>query len=197
VLVGILVPLVDTQGSSGILLPPDLQDENHYRNVITLVRHVPDVKIWMPTREINTIQNVHREMIRHRVEFPKYLIPRVSANKIDGKPPRGFPFTSAVVTGQDDASCVAQLQKNHCDGEIANCRACWTDQHVTYPLQLLAQEISRLFILLSGPSLPRRRPDPLRCCSAKWVGRMRLAENAPAYRHERIRCARRSAPLPR
>ena len=88
----------------------------------------------MPSREIQTIQNVHREMIRDCVEFPKNLITRISANLIDGKPPRGFPYTSAVVSDPEEATCVARSQKNKCDGEQGNCRACWDDPHLTYPL---------------------------------------------------------------
>jgi hypothetical protein len=112
----------------------DLQDENHYKNVITMARHTPEVVIWMPTREIQILQNVHREMVRLALEFPQNLIPRVSANKINGPAPRGFQYTSAVVSDQADATCVAQLQGNKCDGEVADCRACWTEKHVTYPL---------------------------------------------------------------
>ena len=112
----------------------DVQDENHYRNIITLARHAPGVKIWMPSREVRTIQNVHRQMVRDCIEFPKNLVPRISANLIDGKPPAGFEFTSSVVADPAEATCVAQQQKNKCDGEVANCRACWEDRHVSYPL---------------------------------------------------------------
>lgn len=112
----------------------DLCGANHYRNVVTLARHVPQVKIWMPTREIQVITAVHEEMALQGVPFPANLVPRISANMIDGKPPRGFPYTSAVISDAENASCVAPLQKNRCDGEKTSCRACWAESHVTYPL---------------------------------------------------------------
>jgi hypothetical protein len=108
----------------------DLQGRNHLRNLVTLASHVPDVKIWLPTRELETVRAVRSEI----GEFPENLIVRISSNKVDGAAVRNFQYTSAVVTDQADATCVAQLQGNKCDGEMAECRACWTEKHVTYPL---------------------------------------------------------------
>ena len=112
----------------------DLQSENHYKNIITVAKHTPDVKIWMPTREIGVLLAVHREMAEQCIEFPMNLIPRVSANMIDGPIPKGFKYTSRVVTDPEQATCIAQKQKNKCDGEIDNCRACWNADNVDYPL---------------------------------------------------------------
>jgi len=86
--------------------------------------------MWLPTREVQTVRAVLREVL----EFPENLIVRVSANRIDGKLPKGFRFTSAVVSNLEEATCVAQKQQNKCDGEVASCRACWEEDHVTYPL---------------------------------------------------------------
>lgn len=101
----------------------DLVDENHYRNIITMARHVPDVRIWMPSREIRTIQNVLRQMVRAGLPYPHNLLTRVSGPLIDGPPPAGFPHTSTVVSVQEpeDGICPAPEQDGHC-GE---CRSCW------------------------------------------------------------------------
>jgi hypothetical protein len=58
---------------------------------------------------------------------PPNLKPHVPANLIDGPILKGFPYTSRVVADPEDATCIAQRQKNKCDGEVGNCRACWTD----------------------------------------------------------------------
>jgi hypothetical protein len=108
----------------------DIQGLHHLKNIVTMAQHVPDVKTWLPTRETATVRAVLREI----GEFPENLIVRVSANQIDGEPPDGFAYTSAVVTDPKSASCIAQRQHNRCDGEVASCRACWEEAHVTYPL---------------------------------------------------------------
>lgn len=63
------------------------------------------MKFWLRTREIQTVRSVFQEIL----EFPEYLIARVSPNKNDGKPPKGFPYTSSVVTGGGDGGHAAAL----------------------------------------------------------------------------------------
>lgn len=106
----------------------DLQGANMLKNVVRIARAVPDVIIWMPTRETATLRSVLREI----GEFPTNFVPRVSSPQVNGKPLKGFAYTSNVVTA--GASCIAQLQGNKCDGELGKCRACWEDEHVSYPL---------------------------------------------------------------
>ena len=112
----------------------DIASPNHLKNMLTVARLTPDVLHWCPSREVNTIQTVERELIRDLLEWPENFRLRVSANLIDGKHPRGFKYTSVVVSDTENATCIAQQQKNKCDGEIGNCRACWTEPQVTYPL---------------------------------------------------------------
>jgi Gene product 88 len=88
----------------------DLQGENHLRNIVTVAEHTPDVRHWLPTRET--------EIVRAVGEFPENLVVRLSATKIDGKPPR-WPTTSTVVT--EGETCPA----SHQGGSCGNCRACW------------------------------------------------------------------------
>jgi hypothetical protein len=70
----------------------DLQEVNHLKNIVTIAEAETDVKIWMPTREIETVRAVLKEI----VEFPENLTVRVSASKIDGKPPRALPQPSPL-----------------------------------------------------------------------------------------------------
>lgn len=110
----------------------DIVDEHHYRNIITMARHMPDVQIWMPTREIRTIQNVHRELLRQRLALPENLLVRVSAALIDGEPPPGFPHTSTVISSQEPDKGICPSPEN--GGTCGECRACWdrSVQNVAY-----------------------------------------------------------------
>lgn len=95
----------------------DLQGENHLRNIVTIAENVPDVSMWLPTRETEYVRAVER--------FPENLTVRVSSNTIDGSPPQ-FPHTSVVSRdGADGYACPSLHQGNSC----GSCRACW-DQDV-------------------------------------------------------------------
>jgi Gene product 88 len=108
----------------------DLQSVNHLKNIARVAEAVPQVIIWMPTREIDILRKVLDEM----GAFPSNLIPRVSATRVDGKAPKGWRYTSSVVSDPEEASCISQKQGGKCDGAIDNCRACWLADHVTYQL---------------------------------------------------------------
>ena len=99
----------------------------------------PQVGFWLATREKAMVRRYFKDR-----ELPANLLVRVSADMIDGKPPKGFATTSTVKSGRtldqwqklvqdnDDEQwyCPAPLQDNRCD----ECRACWSaDVHnVTY-----------------------------------------------------------------
>src|SRR5262249_40071771 len=57
----------------------DLQGANHLRNICTIAEHTPEVRIWLPTREIETVRAVLAERV-----FPENLIVRISNNMVDG-----------------------------------------------------------------------------------------------------------------
>jgi hypothetical protein len=105
----------------------DLQGVNHLRNIVTLARHVPDVRMWLPTREYEVVRAC-------AADIPDNLIVRVSAHQVDGQPPSWWPTTSTVTSVQEagDGICPARDQDNQC-GE---CRACWDDDvaNVAYRL---------------------------------------------------------------
>jgi hypothetical protein len=84
--------------------------------LITVARNVPDVRVWLPTREYAVVRECASEI-------PENLTVRVSAHMVDAEPPSWWPTTSTVVSGQEpgDGICPAREQENAC-GE---CRACW------------------------------------------------------------------------
>jgi hypothetical protein len=98
----------------------DVQGVNHLKNIATLARSVPQVRMWIPTREAVTVRAVQKDL----GGFPDNLTVRVSAPMIDGRPPKGFPPTSVVYTeGAPEGSfaCPSREQANCC----ADCRQCW------------------------------------------------------------------------
>jgi hypothetical protein len=99
----------------------DIQGANHLRNIITLARHVPDVRMWLPTREYEVVRAC-------AADIPDNLTVRVSAHQVDGEPPSWWPTTSTVTSAQEagDGICPARDQDNRC----GDCRACW-DRGVT------------------------------------------------------------------
>jgi hypothetical protein len=104
----------------------DLVNINHLRNICTIAAHLPDIRMWLPTREYETVRAVQ--------EIPANLVVRVSAHLIDGSPPRGFSNTSTVVSKNTEApaTCPAPDQ----DGKCGECRMCWDSErkNVVYRL---------------------------------------------------------------
>lgn len=105
----------------------DLQDESMLRNICTVARNTADVRHWLPTREYEIVRACKHEL-------PENLLVRVSATKIDGAPPRWWPTTSTVVSGQewDEGICGAK----ETDGNCGPCRDCWDHEvpNVAYRL---------------------------------------------------------------
>jgi hypothetical protein len=113
----------------------DIASASHLKNMLTVARFTPDVLHWCPSREITTIRDVTRELLQAGLAWPENFRVRVSSPMVDGAPLPGFTYTSTVVSNAADATCIAQRQKNKCDGEVDNCRACWEKEgNVSYPL---------------------------------------------------------------
>jgi hypothetical protein len=92
----------------------DVQDTNHFRNIMTVCLYTPSVKHWMPTREYGIVCG-------H--EHPSNLCVRLSAHMVDGVPPSyGLP-TSTVSTGEAVAGVRCNAPSN--DGRCGSCRLCW------------------------------------------------------------------------
>ena len=100
----------------------DLDSLAQFEAIIEVARRTPDVKHWLPTREIQVVKS-------YKGEIPANLVVRVSAPMVGQKPVSGFNNTSTVhvkgetVHGQE---CVAYKQGNAC----LDCRACW-DKNVS------------------------------------------------------------------
>lgn len=101
----------------------DVQDRNHFQNIITVCENTPDVKHWMPTREYAIVRGF---------SHPSNLCVRLSAHMVDGMPPDfGLP-TSTVSTGLPVLGVRCNAPSN--DGRCGSCRWCWDSgvQNVDY-----------------------------------------------------------------
>ncbi len=105
----------------------DLQGVNHLRNIITVARHVPDVQIWLPTREYEVVRTCADDI-------PDNLTVRVSAHRVDGEPPSWWPTTATVVSTQEPGEGICPAPEQ--DGRCEECRVCWDREvrNVTYRL---------------------------------------------------------------
>lgn len=108
----------------------DLQGVWHLDNIIQVCRRVPDVKFWLPTREIKMVT----DWLSQGKKVPKNLVIRISDHLID-QPLRGIDsrvkhHTSGVNTDKKKVTCRAF----ETDGQCGKCRKCWDPRvrHVTY-----------------------------------------------------------------
>ena len=99
----------------------DLQSKAHAEMCAEVARRTPDVKHWLRTRE--------RKLVADLV-VPDNMIVRLSADKIDQRPPSKWVHTATVHWHQPAPKgshvCPAPQQGNKC----GTCRACW-DKDVT------------------------------------------------------------------
>ena len=95
----------------------DFQSLNHLLNVLRICGAVRDVLFWAPTREASLLAQIDPD------DVPENLVLRLSGNLIDGKPPKGWPYTSTVVTDYDAATCPSSKEGGSCTD--AECSACW------------------------------------------------------------------------
>lgn len=92
----------------------DLQDRNHFQNIMMVCSHTPSVNHWLPTREYAVVRGF---------SFPDNLCVRLSAHMVDGMPPDyGIP-TSTVSTGLPILGVRCNAPSN--DGRCGSCRWCW------------------------------------------------------------------------
>jgi hypothetical protein len=92
----------------------DLQDRNHFQNIMMVCSHTPSVNHWLPTREYSIVRGF---------SFPDNLCVRLSAHMVDGMPPDyGIP-TSTVSTGLPVLGVRCNAPSN--DGRCGSCRWCW------------------------------------------------------------------------
>jgi len=91
----------------------DLQGPEHLKKIFEVCKQTPDTMHWLPTREHSLLSLLDPEVI------PKNLIIRISATKVNGRPPGWWPWTSTVST--EGKTCPAPDQ----GGKCRSCRACW------------------------------------------------------------------------
>lgn len=98
----------------------DIQSISHLENICEVAKRLPNIKFWLPTREYALIGQYK---LKHGA-FPKNLCVRLSAYKINGKPPASIAKAYRVQTSgvkKTGFTCPASKQDNKC----LDCRACW------------------------------------------------------------------------
>jgi Gene product 88 len=106
----------------------DLQDLEHLEKIVEIVKRLPKMKFWLPTREYGIVGQFK---IKHK-NFPKNLTIRLSSYMIDGPPPplaKAYGVQSSGVS-KDGFTCPASKQFNSC----RDCRKCWDPkvQNINY-----------------------------------------------------------------
>ena len=96
----------------------DIQSVNHLLNIAMVMRFLPSVRGWLPTREYG--------MVDACKDLPDNLIVRASAHMLNASAPSRFPNTSIILTDnsllpQGASLCPAYTQ----GGECKDCRNCW------------------------------------------------------------------------
>lgn len=122
----------------------DLQGLWHLRNITDVCGRTPEVRHWLPTREIPTVQR----FIATGNVIPANLVIRLSAMMIDSEPVvppdlahfatsavASVPYSSSkfrIVEGKGSIECRAVETR---DNKCGECRACWDARVtcVTYP----------------------------------------------------------------
>ena len=97
----------------------DIQSKNHFKNICDVAKKTPHILHWIPTRE----HKIVNDFVKDGNTIPDNLIVRISATKVDGKPPSNAMHTSTVHKDKKAIGfeCPASLQ----DGKCQDCRACW------------------------------------------------------------------------
>ena len=96
----------------------DIQSFGHLMKIFEVCELTPQIKHWLATREYQLINQLDVK------DVPKNLCLRVSAIKVDSKPPTFWKWTSGVHKDKKaiGRECPAYKQ----DGECGSCRACWS-----------------------------------------------------------------------
>jgi len=115
----------------------DLQSVEHMTKICAVAALTPQIKHWLPTRELKTVQ----DYLAQGGTIPDNLTVRLSAYMIDRPATQAWPVTSGVHTdtnqrwisrkqGKKTYVCPAPKQGNKC----MDCRACWSKNvpHVSY-----------------------------------------------------------------
>lgn len=106
----------------------DVQSINHLNAINEIALALPEVKFWLPTREIKIV----RTWQKLYGQFASNLIVRISAHMNDAQPNHKITgYASGVVDKSTDLIgqiCPAPTQGNEC----GDCRACWNLETILY-----------------------------------------------------------------
>jgi hypothetical protein len=92
----------------------------HLVAIVKIAEATPDVKHWLPTREVKVVQEYKKKYGK----FPSNLVVRISATMVNGLPHTFHEHSSTVVTDMSlavDKVCPSSKQGNKC----LDCRMCW------------------------------------------------------------------------
>ena len=98
----------------------DLMSLEHLVDIVKIAEATPDVKHWLPTREVKVVQEYKKKYGK----FPSNLVVRISATMVNGLPHTFHEHSSTVVTDMSlavDKVCPSSKQGNKC----LDCRMCW------------------------------------------------------------------------
>ncbi len=95
----------------------DLQSVEHLEKIIEVCRRTPQIRHWLPTREMSMLR-------AFKGEVPENLTIRVSATMIDGVPPSGWP--GSTVHRNEPPSGAYECPAPRQDHQCGSCRACWS-----------------------------------------------------------------------
>lgn len=98
----------------------DIQSTGHLEKIVTIALALPNIKFWLPTREVNFV----REYLSQGKVLPPNLIVRISAMMVD-KPPVNVDgmLTSTVHKNGEGYGYICPAPKQ--EGKCNDCRACW------------------------------------------------------------------------
>ena len=99
----------------------DLQSIDHLKAIVTIANNLPEIKFWLPTREIKIL----KDSLALGLEIPENLNIRISAffigSALNPNELKRLGCTGSSVAYNKGFACPASKQQNQC----LDCRACW------------------------------------------------------------------------
>ena len=110
----------------------DLKSINYLFNIICVVKATPNIRHWLPTKEIALVRSLLSELKK----FPENLCIRFSRAMIgDMKPFPDFPSSHVIPKGVEVSPNIHVCPAPQQEGECKDCRWCWDGsiKQVGYP----------------------------------------------------------------
>jgi hypothetical protein len=99
----------------------DLQSIDHLKAIVQIARNLPQVKFWLPSREVKII----KDYLKESGSIPDNLNIRISAffigSALNPKELKKLNCTGSSVGFKNSFNCPSSKQGNKC----LDCRACW------------------------------------------------------------------------